>query len=148
MGEADAEAEAEKRRHIKWNWKPLLVVLLSKEKQKIIEESIVAEEEPLLSLEPLIKNLDVDKRNSLYLRGTLPPRKRIKHLLKLIEANSHVHMNCSTEMFQLGEAFSGSTQLSTKVKLVTFLRDLQQTSKTKYPKNKFYLYPFFLFPRR
>ena len=90
-----------------------------KEKQNIKEESVVAEA-PAPWLEPLIDNLDVNNKDSLHLGKSLPRRNQIQRLLKLIETNPHVHLKYSTKMLQLGDAFSGSTQLSSKVNLVTF----------------------------
>ena len=105
-------------------------------------------EAPPPSLERLIDNLDGDNKDSLHLGKSLPRRNRSKRLLKHVEANPHVHLNYSTKMLQLGEAFSGSTQLSTEVNLVRFLKDLQQTSK-KLPEIKVLRWPLiFSFSRR
>ena len=108
----------------------------AKEKQNP-KEPVVAQATPTLA--PLIDNLDIDSKGSLHLEKKFSRRSRIERLLKLIETNPHVQLNYSTKMIQLGQAFSGSLQPSTKVNLVTFLKDLQQTSKTIYPKYKFYL---------
>ena len=108
------------------------------------KEPIVAEASP--TLEPLIDKLDFDNKCSLHLEKILPRRNRIERLLKLMEANPQVQLNYSTKTLQLGEAFSGSAQPSTKVNLVTFLKDFQQTSKSIYPEYKFYLDLLFPFP--
>ena len=114
-----------------------------KEKQNP-KEPVVAQATPTLA--PLIDNLDIDSKGSLYPEKNFSRRNRIERLLKLIETNPHVQLNYSTKMLQLGQDFSGSPQPSTKVNLVTFLKDLQQTSKTIYTKYKFYLDLLFPFP--
>ena len=96
------------------------------------KEPVVAQATPTLA--PLIDNLDIDSKGSLHLEKNFSRRNRTERLLKLIETNPHVQLKYSTKMLQLGQAFSGSPQASTKVNLVTFLKDLQQTSKTIYPK--------------
>ena len=117
---------------------------VSAKEQQNLKERVVAQATP--TLEPLIGNLDIDNKDSLHLEKIFSRRNRIERLLKLIETNPHVQLNHSTKMLQLGQAFSGSPQPSTKVKLVTFLKDLQQTSYTIYPKYKFYLDLLFPFP--
>ena len=102
----------------------------AKEKQDP-QEPVVAQASP--TLEPLIDNLDIDNKGSLHLEKNFSRRNRIERLLKLIETNPRVQLNCSTKRLQLGQAFSGSPQPSTEVNLVTFLNDLQETSKTIYP---------------
>ena len=99
----------------------------AKEKQNL-KEPIVAEASP--TLEPLIDNLDFDNKDSLHLEKILPHRNPIERFLKLMEANPQVQLNYSTKMLDFGQAFSGSPQPSTTVNLVTFLKDLLQTSKT------------------
>ena len=117
----------------------------SAKEQQNPKEPIVAAVPP--TSEPLIHNLDTDNKDSLHLEKTLPRRNSIERcLLKFIEANPHVQLIYSTKMLQLGQAFSGSPQPSTKLNLVTFLKDLQQTPKTIYPKYKFYLNLLFPFP--
>ena len=107
------------------------------------KDPIVAEASP--TLEPLIDKLDFDNKDSLHLEKIIPRRNRIERLLKLMEANPQVQLNYSTKMLQLSEAFSVSAQPSTKVNLVTLLKDFQQTSKTIYPEYKFTLTSCFLF---
>ena len=111
-------------------------VCSAKEKQNP-KEPVVAQSPH--TLESWVDNVDIDNKGSLHLEKNFSRRNRIEHLLKLIETNPHVQLNYSTKMLQLRQAFSGSPQPSTKVNLATFLKDLQQTSKTIYPKYKFYL---------
>ena len=85
------------------------------------KEAIVTEASP--TLEPLIDKLDIDNKDSLHLEKILPRRNPIERLLKLMEANPQVQLNYSKKMLDVGEAFSGSPQPSTKVNLVTFLKD-------------------------
>ena len=115
----------------------------AKEKQNP-KEPVVDQAPP--TLEPLIDNLDIDNQGSLHLEKIFSHRNRIGRLLKLIETNRLAQLNYSTKMLQLGQDFSGSPQPSTKVISVTFLKILQQTSKTIHPKNKFYLDLLFPFP--
>ena len=111
-----------------------------------MEEPIVAAT-PLVSLEPSINNQDYNNSDPLHLGRSLPRRNSIKPLLKIIEANRHVQLNYCTKMLQLGDTLSERTQLSTKVILVTVLRDLQHFSKTIYRNTSFTFTPFFLVPR-
>ena len=118
----------------------------AKKKQNVPKPKV--SEAPFTFSEPLIDNLVVDNKDLLTLGLKLPSGNRVNRLLKLIDANRHVHLKNSKKMLQLGEAFSGSPQLLTKFNLVTFLIDLQQTSKTIYPKHKFYLDLLFSYSRR
>ena len=94
-----------------------MIVLLPKKKQIKKVEPIVSEAPPP-SLKPLIDKVDVDNKNSRHLGKSLLRRNRIELLLKLIKANPHVHLNYSTKILQLGEAFLKSTQPSTKINLL------------------------------
>ena len=116
----------EKNTKRKAELKTLMTVLLPKKNNP--KEPIVAEAPPTLKL--LIDNLDIDNKEDLHLGNNLHCRNRIELLLKLMEANLHVQLKNSTKILQIGQEFSGSSQLSTKVNLVTILKDLQQTSKT------------------
>ena len=98
----------------------------AKEKQNL-KEPVVAHATPTLA--PLIDNLDFDSKGSLHLEKKFSRRNRIERLLKLIETSPHVQLNYSTKMLQLGQAFSLSPQPSTKVNLVTFLKDLSKLQK-------------------
>ena len=120
-----------------------MIVFLPERKENP-KEPVVAQ--ATLTLALLIDNLDIDSKSSIHLEKNFSGRNRIERLLKLIGTNPHVQLNYSTKMLQLGQAFSDSPEPSKKVNLVTILKDLQQTSKTIYPKYKFYLDLLFPFP--
>ena len=138
MGEEEMEAEVEDNTAKPVDSKTLMVVLLSKKNQILNNEPLAAQAPPP-SLEPWIDNLVVDNKDSLHCGKSLTRRIGIEGLLRLKETNSLFHFKYSTKMLQLGEAFPGSLQPSTRVSSVTFLRGPQKTSKAIRRKYKFYI---------